>query len=315
MSSGARQILEATIEQQVGVTPNPFDRSAIPFSSTSLDAATTKEDSTTILSSRLAQAGSITAVDYTGDIEGEFRFGIYDDFIAAAAYNEWEEIDPDTGEFSLTFGGDIRKTFSILRGYEDINNYHTFRGMHVNTFNLTIPETGIVTSTFGMIGLGRASAAVKPAGTVDNPALGPTFSSVSVTGLKIDDVSTVGTACITTFDFTWDNTAQTQRCLGGGLAIGNVIATLANGTGSFTMAWSTQGAANYEKQFTNQTISMEVEMTDGDGNVYTLLLPKIEITSSLPSGGSGDILSATFEYRVIEQGPVLTRLPAEPPTP
>lgn len=313
MSSGARQILQFAKETIVGTTPTPFDRKVLPFTTTSLDAAVTKEDSATITTSRLAQQGSITAVDYTGDIESEFRFGVFDDLIAAAAYNPWDTDTPAVDSDTVTFGGELRQTFSVLRGYTDVGatgNYHTFRGMHVNTFNLSVPESGIVTTTFGLIGLGRNPSSTAPAGAVAPITLPPTYSSVSITDVKIDGISTVGVSCITSFDFTWDNTAQTQRCLGGGLSIGNIIAALANGTGSYTQAWSVGAAAEYEKQFSNTTLSLELEMTDGEGNVYVLKLPKIEITSALPSGGNADILQATFEYRVVEENPTLTRTPA-----
>lgn len=312
MSSGAKQILQYAKETVVGETPTPFARTTLPFTTTTLDAATTKEDSATISDSRLAQQGSITAVDYTGDIEAELRFGSFDDLIAAAAYNPWVVDSPAEDSDTVTFGGDTRQTFSILRGYEDIDNYHTFRGMHVNTWALTIPESGIVTTTFGLIGLGRTPSNTKPLGTVTSPELPPTFSSVSVDDITIDGVTQVGVACITAFSFNWDNTAQTQRCLGNGLDIGNIIATLANGTGSFTMAWSKNGASNYEKQFNNTTIAIKVTLKDGKGNIYVLDLPKVEITATLPSGGNADILQADFEYRVVEQAPKLTRTPASP---
>ena len=92
--------------------------------------------------------------------------------------------------------------------------------------------------------------------------------------------------------------------------MGAVIATLADGTGSFTMAWSANGAVNYEKQFTGETIAISVSMKDSLGNAYVLTLPKVEITASLPSGGNADRLDTDFEYRVIEQAPTLTRTAA-----
>lgn len=309
MSSGSREVIQLSKETVIGTTPSPFARTSLPFTDSSLNAAVTKEDSTTKLASRLAQAGTITSVDYTGDINAEFRFGVFDDLIAAAAFNTWTVDTPDVDSDQLVFGGDLRQTFSILRGYTDISNYHTFRGMHVNTWNLSIPETGVVTTTFGLIGLGRTASGTAPTGTVTNPTLTDPFSSISVTDIQIDGVTTVGVACITAFDFTWDNSMQIQRCLGQGLEIGKIIETLANGSGSFTMAWSTKGAELYEKQFTNTPLRLTVTLVDGVGNKYVLDLPKIEVTGELPTGSNTDILSASYEYRTIEQSPTLTRTP------
>lgn len=309
MSSGSREIIHIAPETVIGTTPSPFARTSLPFTDSSLDAAVTKEDSATKLDTRLAQQGTITAVDYTGDINAEFRYGTYDDLIAANAYNAWVVDTPVAGSDTITFGGTTKKTFSILRGYTDVSNYHTFSGMFVNTFNITIPESGIVTTTFGMIGTNRIPSSVAPAGTVTTPTLTDPFSSVSVTDIQINGVTTAGVACITDFNFTWDNSAQTQRCLGDGLAIGNIIETLANGTGSFTMAWSAKGADMYESQFTNTTYKLSVKMVDGQGNKYLLTLPKIEITGNLPTGSNTDILSISYDYRTIEDAPTLTRTP------
>src|SRR5574344_2605408 len=155
MSSGSRQIVQIEKEATRGTTQTPFVRSSLPFTEVSIDAAVNKEDSATILSSRLAQSGAITTIDYTGDISAEFRYGIYDDLISGAAYNTWTADSPAVGTDTLTFGGNLAQSFSVLRGYADINNYHVFRGMHVNTFNLTIGVDALATATFGLIGMGR----------------------------------------------------------------------------------------------------------------------------------------------------------------
>ncbi len=307
MSAGSRQITQIAKEVTRGVTPVPFDRISLAFTENSLDATANREDSATILNSRLAQSGALTTIDYEGDISAEFRYGVYDELISGAAYNTWTTDSPAEGTDTLIFGGNLAQSFSVLRGYADINNYHVFRGMHVNTFNLTIGVESIATATFGMIGMGRESAAILPSGTVTEPTLTPVISGISVDDVTIDGVTQVGVACITDFEFNWDNTAEVQRCLGGEGSVGAVIATLADGTGSFTMAWSANGAVNYEKQFTGETIAISVSMKDSLGNAYVLTLPKVEITASLPSGGNADILQADFEYRVIEEAPTLTR--------
>lgn len=313
MSSGSREILAYALEAQKGVTPTPFDRTSLAFTDTSLDAAVTREESQTKLNNRLAQPGFISAIDYTGDINAEFRYGVYDELIAAVAYNDWVAGLPVEGSSTLTFGGEVVKSFSILRGYTDIENYHIFKGVHVNTFNLAVPETGAVTATFGLIGMGREGLDAEPLGTITTPVLTDVFSSVSITDVKVNGVSTVGVACITAFDFTWDNTAQAIKCLGGGGKAGNVLANMANGTGSYTMQWSKVAAADYEKQFTNTTMALEIEMTDGAGNQYILNLPKIEVSMPLASGSNTDTLSTTVEYRVVGEAPTLVRVPATSP--
>lgn len=313
MSSGARQTLQYAIETTNGTTPSPFARTALPFTSTSLDQTASREQSNTITTGRIAQQGNISSVEIAGDIEAEFRYRVFDDFISAVAFNNWvlgaDDDDPDT----LTFGGTVRKSFSILRGYEDVNVYETFAGVHVNTWALSIPETGIINNTFGLMGKKRTPSTTAPTGSVTPATLNPTLSSVSVGNILIDGESQVGIACISSIDFNWDNTMQVQRCLGAGLSIGNIIETAANGSGSFTMAWSTKaGQDYYERQFKNQTIGLEITIyedpDDLTSNQYTLSIPEVEITMALPSGGKDEILQATVEFNVVNQSPVLSRL-------
>lgn len=309
MSSGSKQSLTFSPEITIGVTPTPFDRLSVPFSTTTLDAATTKEDSVTILDTRLAQQGAITEVNYTGNIDAELRFGIFDDFIAGVAYNDWAVDAPTAGSDTLTFGGDLKKTFSAVRGFDDVENFHLFRGLHVNTMTLEVAVSALATISFEMIGLGRTPSATAPAGTVTTPTLPPVFSSLSVQDIMIDDITQKGIACITSLSFSWTNNSDPQRCLGNGLDIRAVIATLADGTGSFNMAWSRDAGEHYEKQFSNITSKITVTLKDTLNNEYVLTLPKVEFSAPLPSGGNADRLEATFDYRVVEEAPTLTRTP------
>ncbi|MDR8305082.1 hypothetical protein FPK79_20115, partial [Acinetobacter baumannii] len=109
------------------------------------------------------------------------------------------------------------------------------------------------------------------------------------------------------------DTMQLQRCLGGGIDARAILEMLATGTGSFTAAWSRNTSDMYEKQFTNKTISLKVPITDTDGNKYEIFIPKAEITAPLPSGGNSDLLNASFEYKVVEVAPTITRTPAAVP--
>lgn len=306
MSSGARQLLQLSEETVNGVTDTPFDRVTLPFTSVSLDQTASKETSNTITDTRLASPSSITGLDVAGDIEAEFRYGTYDNLISAVAFNEWVAN-------SLEFGGTLRKSFSVLRGYSDIDVYQLFSGVHVNTWTLSVPEQGLVTTTFGLMGKSRISSIELPSGIVTPDPLNPAYSSVSVGRILIDGQTTEGQACVTSFDFTWDNTMQVQRCLGGGLDIGAVIETSAVGTGSLTIAWSKLlGQDFYERQFVNQTVSLELYVREGSeetGNSYTLTIPTAEITLGLPSGGKDEILQASLEFTVVKDSPVLVREP------
>lgn len=249
----------------------------------------------------------ITGAEYAGELKCEAKYSsLVQDLMAAAAFNNWSSN-------VLTFGGTLRQTFSVLRGFEDVNDYHVFRGCHVNTFGIDIPEAGLITMTFGLMALGRTNFSSAPAGTITAADNNPKMSNVSVGDILIDGVSQAGISCLTAFTFNWDNTMQLQRCLGGGIDARAILEMLATGTGSFTAAWSRNTSDMYEKQFTNKTISLKVPITDTDGNKYEIFIPKAEITAPLPSGGNSDLLNASFEYKVVEVAPTITRTPAAVP--
>lgn len=304
MSKGSAQILQYAKETTVGVTPTTFARQTIAFTDQSLNQTAEKTESASITDGRIQQASMITSSEYTGDISCEAQYGAYDDFIAAAAFNKWETD-------KLTFGGDLRQTISMLLGYKDIKNYHTFAGLHVNTFGIEIPETGLITFSFGFMGMKRTVAATAPTGTITNASTNPKLSNISVGELLVNGLSVKGKACIDSFSFNWDNSMQVQRCLGGGLEIAAILEMMAAGTGSFSMAWADESAKLYEKQFTNELISLVIPLVDTLGNKYELNLPKVEITAPLATGGAKDILKSSFDYKVVEQAPFLTRTPVK----
>lgn len=304
MSSGARQVIYLAAEQTPGVLPTSPAWKTLPFVSTSLGAQVNKTDSDTISDGRIGRGGVPTSMEVAGDIQVNAAYGTYDDLLAAAFFNEWG----GTGKNELTIGT-TRKTFHAVRGYTDIENYQTFKGLHVAKFNLEIPDEGQIKLTFGFQGMSREKSATKPAGTIAPAQLSEEFTNVGVGELKVDGVSLKGVACVTAFSLELDNGINVQRCLGDGLNVGKLLEGKAAITGSFTAAWSQKSAEIYEKQFANGKISLEIPFGDAAGNQYILTLPVLTVTGELPSGSATDLLSATFNFTVQDESPKLKRVP------
>lgn len=190
MSSGAKQLVQIAKETVIGTVPSPFARQTLAFTDISLNQSVEKTESASITDSRLQQSSMVTSAEYSGELSAEAQYGAYDDLMAAAAFNAW-------ATNVLTFGGTTRQTFSVLLGYTDIANYHTFSGLHVNTFGIDIPESGLIGLTFGFMGTKRTPAAVAPAGTITPASSNPRMSNISVGDLLVDGTSVKGTACIT----------------------------------------------------------------------------------------------------------------------
>lgn len=303
MSSGSKQITRYGVETTVGTQATTWQ--TLAFTTNGLDEAPTTTESQSIKDSRIASGTLVTGSDITGDIETEYAYGIQDALIECVAFNPWVD---DV----LTFGGTTRKTLSILKAYTDINNYHVFTGCHVNSWALSIATDEIVTSTFGIMGLKRAASTTAPAGTVTPAPEATPFTALSVGDIEFDDVAISGSMCATALDITFDNAAQVQRCLNYENSAGAILETILNASGSVTLAWAVGSAALYEKQFKNIPVKIEWSLKDAVGNMYTLTLPKVQLSMTLPTGASGDILTVDASYTVADVAPFITRVPVTP---
>lgn len=306
MSSGAKQLTRIGVETTVGVAATTWQ--TLGFTSNSLDAAPQTTESQTIKDTRIAAGTFVTGVEVTGDIEAEFGFGLHDELLEAVAFNKWDKN-------ILTIGGTTRKTFSVVRGFSDVDNYHLFTGCHINQWTLSIPDQGIVTSKFSIMGMGRTASDKAPTGTTK-----PALDALPLTSQSMGDILIDGAVkdgmCASQLDLTIDNSMQVQKCLGKkeNNGIGAILETIMKGSGSITIAWSKNTAELYEKQFLNQPIGIEWSLADSAGNKYIIKLPKVQLSAPLPSGGGADLLTTQFSFTVADVAPTLTRVPATPPT-
>ena len=299
MSSGAKQLTRVGSEATPGVIASTWETFA--FTASGLDAKATTTESQTIKDTRIAAGTLVTGIEVQGDLESEFAYGTQDDLLEGVAFNQWVNN-------VLTFGGSTRKTFSVVRGFKDIDNYQVFTGCHFNQWTLSIPDSGIVTSKYSIMGMKRTAYEVAPTGTVTPAVDAPVLTSLSTGDILIDGQKKAG-MCVTQLDLTIDNSMQIQKCLDYENNISAILETIMKGTGSFTIAWSKNTAELYEKQFLNEPISLEYSLKDSAGNKYTLSLPKLQLSAPLPSGKAGDILTTQFSFTVADEAPTLTRIP------
>ncbi|MCG7221972.1 phage tail tube protein [Acinetobacter sp. AG3] len=299
MSSGAKQLTRVGFEASPGVIATTWNTFA--FTTNGLDASAQTTESQTIKDSRIAAGTLVTGVEVQGDIKSEWAYGIQDKVLELIAFNAWNSN-------VLTFGGTTRKTLSIIRGFSDIDNFQVFTGCHINQWTLSIPDGGIVTSKFAIMGMKRTAYEVAPTGTVT-----PAVDAVPLTSLSTGDILIDGEKkpgmCITQIELTIDNTMQIQKCLDYENNIAAILETIMKGSGNFTIAWSKNTAELYEKQFLNEPIGLEYSLKDTAGNKYTLKLPKVQVSAPLPSGGAGDVLTTQFSFTVADVAPTLTRIP------
>lgn len=299
MSSGAKQLTQYGVESAPGVQATAWK--TLAFTTNSIDAAAQTVESQTLKDSRIASGTLVASIDVQGDLETEFAYGIQDDLLEAVAFNPWVSN-------VLTFGGTTRKTFSVIRAFTDIQNYQVFTGCHIGAWTLSIPDSGIVTSKFTIMGMKRTAYEQMPSGDVTPAEDAIQFTSLSTGDILIDGQVKAG-MCATQIELTIDNSMQMQKCLNYEQNIGAILETIVKGTGNITIAWSKNTAELYEKQFLNEPIGLSYSLKDSAGNKYTLTLPKLLLSAPLPSGSNTDILNTQFSFTVADEAPTLTRIP------
>ncbi|WP_147480714.1 phage tail tube protein, partial [Pseudomonas savastanoi] len=285
-----------------GVTPNgTWD--TLRLTGNALTPTVNTEVSDEITDTRLSQGSVATSIDIGGDLSAEFSFGSFDQLLEAAFYGVWTN--------DVLRVGDTRNTFSIAKGYNDIGVYGVFKGAHVSTFALEIPEEGKVTATFNMACLDYTDSETPIVVTPNAPTTTPFLSNNNVGTILVNGQSLEGVACVSAMTINLDNSLQTQRCLGSErLGPGAHIATEAAITGSITLAWSKRAWQIWKNTFTRLPIAVEFPITDSLGNKYTFSFPAVEVDGELPNGGKRDVIQIELNYTVAKQSPTITRVSA-----
>lgn len=310
MSRGTKTVIAYAKQTAVETVPASGWK-ILPRTTDSLNNTFTMTDSETIADSRIKTAGMVTSANAEGGIEAEFIKGTYDDLIAAAAGNAWTAGAPSAGTDTLTFGGDVVTMFAIEKHHKDITQYHLWSGLRLNTFSLDIPEEGMISLSFGFMGSAyenKKSAAYSKAPTA--AVTSPKATSLSVSDIRIDTVTTKGVSCVTAFNFEINNNIERQNCLGAGLYGAKFLEMMADMTGSMTLAYSQNTQDYLNKQATGAPLKIEVDIKFPDNSIYTLTIPKAQISGDIPSGGK-DKLEAQLTYSVYADtpadAPTLTR--------
>jgi len=215
----------------------------------------------------------------SGDIETELIYGAFDDLIESAMFNTW------ASDGTITIGT-TQRSLTIQRGFPEISAYSAFSGCVVNQWSVSIRPNAVVTSTFSIIGKDMGNSQVLTGGT-DKSTYAP-FDSF--TGTLKEGGTTI--AVVTGLDFTLNNNISPLQVLMQDAAVG-LAEGRANITGTLTAYFTDVSLLD---KFVNETISsIEVTLTDPDGNSLTFYFPRIKYTG-------GDV-------PVNDEGPVTISLP------
>lgn len=302
MSSGAR-VVSAYAKQTTKELPKTGYK-ILPNISNGLTVSTELTNSEMLSGSRIGKAGMVTSASVSGDIECELMFGAYDDLIAAAFWSDWSAgASPNTLSIGTT-----KTEFAITKDFTDINVNHAFGHCVVSNFSLNVDTSSLIKVKFGMTGLDyqeskTVSFAKSPTPTPDTAkASGLSIGEIKVNGEKID-------VCVEAFSLDIDNQTEVQKCLGDNIYGGNILAMIANISGSMKIAYSQKAHEIITNQMTGATLSLEIPIEFGT-NKYVIKIPKFQVSGEIPSPSGTDLVTVDVNYTVVDESPVIERTTA-----
>ncbi|VXA55308.1 conserved hypothetical protein [Acinetobacter proteolyticus] len=303
MSSGSKIRLYYAEEQTPEVLPTTPIWKTTRRVTDGLTENVTTESSTSVVDSRFRQGGLATEAEITGSLEVELSVGLFDDFWSAVAMNNW-------ASDVLNFGGDVRKTYTFVKVYSDINQVFIYRGVRINEATMNIATTGKITATFGLMGTLFEKTTTSP---VTSPLPVPDLalvSSLNVGDLKVNGATVVGTACMQTLALTINNNMEAIRCIGSQkLSATTYLEKIVDITVNTQYMFSAQSAGYIDFIKTRDTMPLEFSIEDAAGNGYAFQFPQLEVSeANHPDGGGEDTITIDINYNHIRVSPVITRV-------
>ncbi|MDC4679871.1 phage tail tube protein [Acinetobacter baumannii] len=302
MSSGAKIRLYACEEAVLGTTPANPVWYTVRRVTDSLTESVTTEDSSEVVDSRFRQGAVVTEAEVTGQLEFELSLGTFDLFLNVLAFNNW-------AANALSFGGGVRKSLTLVKVFEDIGQVFIYRGIQVNTGEMTIQTTGKITGNFGLVGSSFTRQQVNP---VTNPipaSTRPLVSMPNVEKLLINGQSIQGKACLQTLTINFSNNLEAIRCIGSGKYTPEFYLEKMMDIGvNANFMFSATSASWIDAIKTRDVFTLTFDITDTKGSKYSFNFPQLEVKeANHPDGGGDDIITIDINFAQVRTSPTIVR--------
>ena len=235
-----------------------------------------------------------------GTASAELSYGTFDDLMAAALRGVWAN--------NILVAGILRPSFTFVDYNADINDlpYTIYRGCEINTMNIKISASAMVTIEFGIVGRTMEQLNALPTGwTVSNRTTTSPMDGFSG-GLSANGVKN---NVITELSIDINNGIEPRFVVGSKFSI-RPGSKRRNVTGSMTAYFEDNSLRLAYLNELPQAIVMT--LSDGaTGNTYEITMPKVKLTEApRPIDGEGDIMQ-NISYRGLLDGTAQTSIKIE----
>lgn len=289
-AQGSRTRLGYVVETVYGTTPTTPTLIELPYKTHSLDLSKTILQSNDIQGDRIPRFSRHGSKSAGGSIEVDLRRGSYDTLLEAALMGTWTS--------NVLKVGTTTKYLTIEDQALDIVQYRAFKGMTVNTLNVSIAPDQMVAATFNMLGRDMTQATTSVAGSAPTADLG--YESYDSFGAILEGGSSLGV--VTSLDFTVDNGRANVPVIGSQLSA-MVDYGLATITGTMTVRYQNKALIDKFLNETSSSISVTVDDSTG-ANSLQFVFPSVKYDGAAVPVGSptGRVITLPFraEYNAAE---------------
>lgn len=285
IASGSRHRLAAIAEVTYGTTPTTPAFSTLRHNSCNIGLSKDAVESEEIRGDRQITCFRHGNKSVGGDVEGELVYGEYDTLIEAALCGTWNT--------DVLKAGTTRRSFTVERTFQDITQYVRYTGCEVNTMSISIAPNSMVGVSFGFIGkdqsIAQTAIALSTYSTLTDTCQFDSFTAtINEGGSPI--------ALVTEMEVTLENGIEPQFVVGSSTTLRPSIGRC-NVTGSITVYLEDQAMLT---KFQNETeSSLDVTLTDPDGNTFQIEIPKLKYNSGQPDVSGEGSVTVSMDFQAI----------------
>lgn len=285
IASGSRHRLAAIAEVTYGTTPTTPAFTTLRHNSCNIGLSKDAVESEEIRGDRQITCFRHGNKSVGGDIEGELVYGEYDTLIEAALCGTWST--------DVLKAGTTRRSFTVERTFQDITQYMRYTGCEVNTMSISIAPNSMIGVSFGFIGKDQSIAQTAIASSTYS-TLTDTCQFDSFTATINEGGSPI--ALVTEMEVTLENGIEPQFVVGSSTTLRPSIGRC-NVTGSITVYLEDQAMLT---KFQNETeSSLDITMTDPDGNTFQIEIPKLKYNSGQPDVSGEGSVTVSMDFQAI----------------
>lgn len=144
ISTGARSQVSYIAETIFGTTPATPQLVRLPFTTWNVNLVKDEYDDMSIQSDRMERYSVSGNRHVSGDIDVNYQALNYDALLGSLMFNTWAT--------NVLKVGQTQSSFTMEEAALDIAQYRVYTGMVVDKFSLNVPNNGVITAKFTLVG-------------------------------------------------------------------------------------------------------------------------------------------------------------------